>query len=240
MIDIHSHILFDIDDGAENIETSVKMCRDAYENGLTAVTATPHMSDYRRLDGFARERNAKIRELREELARNDIPLTVASGAELYLSDKIFSADSLDKLTINGSRYMLSEFPLGRFDIRRATMWIDELLARGYIPILAHPERYLEIHRNLWVIDELLDRGVIFQVNFDSLTGRNGEKPQMMAVDMVERKIARLIGSDAHDTVHRHNRLRERIKELPREITAEMLNECMKRVPRMILRDEEII
>lgn len=240
MIDIHSHILFDIDDGAQSLKKSVEMCRDAYENGFKAVVVTPHMSDYRHIDSFVRERNAKIRELRDELLTQKIPLTVASGAELYLSDKVFSADDLSKLTINGSRYMLCEFPLGRFDIRRASMWIDELLARGYIPILAHPERYLEIHRNLWVIDELLDRGVIFQANIDSLLGRNGERPQMMAIDMVERKIARLIGTDAHDTVHRHNRLREKLRDMPSEITEEMLIECMRRVPRMILRDEEII
>lgn len=239
MIDIHSHLLFDIDDGSENIEKSVEMCRDAYKNGFKAVVATPHMSDYNHIASFVRERNAKIRELRSELLKQNIPLTVASGAELYLSDEIFSADSLDKLTINGSRYMLCEFPLGQFDISRATMWMDELLDRGCIPILAHPERYLELHRNLRVIDELLDRGVIFQVNIDSLSGKNGERPQAMAVDMVERKIARIIATDAHETVRRHNRLREKLKDLPREITDEMLIECMRRVPRAILKNEEI-
>lgn len=239
MIDLHSHVLFDMDDGARTLSQSVNMCRDAYENGLKAITLTPHFTDFRRIESFVRERNEKAKELRDVLKEENIPLTVATGAELYLSEQIYGAESLDGLTINNSRYMLCELPLGPFRINRVPGWIDELTARDYIPILAHPERYIEFHRNFGIIDDLLDRGVIFQVNLDSLLGRNGIPPQLMAIDMVERRIATIIATDAHDEVHRHNRLREKIAELPEEITDEMISECMSRVPRLILRNEEI-
>lgn len=212
MIDIHSHILFDIDDGAKTPEESVELCRGAYEGGYKIITATPHFSDYRSISSFVCERNAKIQELRDMLLEENIPIKIAAGAELYLSDRIYYADNLDALTLNGSRYMLCEMPLGPFDVSRAPQWMDELISRGYVPVLAHPERYIEFHRTPFIIDEFLDRGVIFQVNIDSLIGRNGEAPQMMAVDMVTRKIAMLIGSDAHDTLYRHTRLREKLKE----------------------------
>lgn len=239
MIDIHSHILFNIDDGAETLEDSVKLCRDAADNGVKLITATPHFFDYSHIRSFVSERNHKISVLREILDEEDIPISVAAGSELFLNDKVFSAGDLDALTINGSRYMLCEFPLGPFDIDRAPLWIDELISRGYTPIVAHPERYIEFHRNLYIIDELLDREVVFQVNIDSLTGKNGEEPQKMAVDMVMRKIALLIGSDAHDTEYRHTRLREKFKDLPECIGEKILLDCMDKNAKAILKNEEI-
>ena len=239
MIDIHSHILFNIDDGAETLEDSVKLCRDAADNGVKLITATPHFFDYSHIRSFVSERNHKISVVREILDEEDIPISVAAGSELFLSDKVFSAGDLDALTINGSRYMLCEFPLGPFDIDRAPLWIDELISRGYTPIVAHPERYIEFHRNLYIIDELLDREVVFQVNIDSLTGKNGEEPQKMAVDMVMRKIALLIGSDAHDTEYRHTRLREKFKDLPEFIDERILLDCMDKNAKAILKNEEI-
>lgn len=239
MIDIHSHILFNIDDGAETLEESVKLCRDAADNGVKLITATPHFFDYSHIRSFVGERNHKISVLREILDEEDITISVAAGSELFLNDKVFSAGDLDALTINGSRYMLCEFPLGPFDIDRAPLWIDELISRGYTPIVAHPERYIEFHRNLYIIDELLDREVVFQVNIDSLTGKNGEEPQKMAVDMVMRKIALLIGSDAHDTEYRHTRLREKFKDLPEFIDERILLDCMDKNAKAILKNEEI-
>lgn len=239
MIDIHSHILFNIDDGAKTLEDSVKLCRDAADNGVKLITATPHFFDYSHIRSFVSERNHKISVLREILDEEDIPISVAAGSELFLNDKVFSAGDLDALTINGSRYMLCEFPLGPFDIDRAPLWIDELISRGYTPIVAHPERYIEFHRNLYIIDELLDREVVFQVNIDSLTGKNGEEPQKMAVDMVMRKIALLIGSDAHDTEYRHTRLREKFKDLPEFIDERILLDCMDKNAKAILKNEEI-
>lgn len=239
MIDIHSHILFNIDDGAETLEDSVKLCRDAADNGVKLITATPHFFDYSHIRSFVSERNHKISVLREILDEEDIPISVAAGSELFLNDKVFSAGDLDALTINGSRYMLCEFPLGPFDIDRAPLWIDELISRGYTPIVAHPERYIEFHRNLYIIDELLDREVVFQVNIDSLTGKNGEEPQKMAVDMVMRKIALLIGSDAHDTEYRHTRIREKFKDLPEFIDERILLDCMDKNAKAILKNEEI-
>ena len=239
MIDIHSHILFNIDDGAETLEDSVRLCRDAADNGVKLITATPHFFDYSHIRSFVSERNHKISVLREILDEEDIPISVAAGSELFLNDKVFSAGDLDALTINGSRYMLCEFPLGPFDIDRAPLWIDELISRGYTPIVAHPERYIEFHRNLYIIDELLDREVVFQVNIDSLTGKNGEEPQKMAVDMVMRKIALLIGSDAHDTEYRHTRLREKFKDLPECIGEKILLDCMDKNAKAIIKNEEI-
>lgn len=239
MIDIHNHILYNIDDGSPDIDTSIELCRDAYENGYKTIVVTPHFADYRHIDDFISERDYKAARLQEILETEEIPIAVKSGAELFLSDGILNAGNLDDLTINNSRYMLCEFPLGPFNIKRGLMWIDELVERGYTPILAHPERYVEIHRNLHIVDELLDRGVIFQVNIDSLVGKNGSNAQRMSVDMVCRRIALLIGTDAHDLKFRHTRAKERIKDLPYDISHDIFIDCVKTNPQKILNDEEI-
>ena len=134
MIDIHSHVLYGIDDGAHDIEESVEMCRDAYENGGKTLVLTPHFFDFKHLHGFIKERNYKIEKLKMALEEEGIPLRLLAGAELFLSNKIFTAENLDDLTINDSRYMLCEMPLGPFRTDNVLMWFDELLDRGYTPI----------------------------------------------------------------------------------------------------------
>ncbi len=240
MTDIHSHVLFGMDDGAESIETSIELCRDAYENGCDALVLTPHFFDYKSLRHFVKERNARIEILQDALDKENIPLKIFAGAELFLNDNIFSVEGLDDLTINNTRYLLCEMPLGPFDTRHVLMWFDELLDLGYTPILAHPERYYEFHRDYNLIDELLDRGVIFQVNIDSLTGKNGQTAQGMGVDMICRGIAPLMASDAHDIRFRHTRLIEKLNLMPEEITEEMVNECFTVNPQKILNNQEII
>ena len=129
MIDIHSHILYGIDDGAQSLEESVEMCRDAYENGCDTLVLTPHFFDFKHLHEFTKERDRKFEILADALAEEEIPLKLFSGAELFLSNKIFAADSLDDLTINHSRYMLCEMPLGPFRTDNVPMWFDELLEK---------------------------------------------------------------------------------------------------------------
>ncbi len=239
MIDIHSHVLFDMDDGAENIETSIELCRDSYMNGCDSLVLTPHFFEYSYLEDFVEERDMRITLLKEALAKEKIPLEVLSGAELFLSDRVFGADNLDDLTINGAKYMLCEMSLNPFDTRNVTRWFDELIDRSYIPILAHPERYYVFHQNYDLIDQLIERGVIFQVNLDSLIGENGSLAQEMAIDMIRRDIASLIASDAHDLDYRHTRIVEKLNALPDIITERHVEKCLIENPKKIITNQNI-
>lgn len=239
MIDIHNHILFDIDDGAKTIEASVQMCRDAYENGIEHIVLTPHFVKFSDIDNFVEARDNRVFELKNMLRAENIPVKIHTGAELYLSDGVFTADNLDELTLGNSKYILCEFPLGPFNVNHVPEWVDELIDRGYVPVIAHPERYREFHRNLFIIDELIDRDVVFQVNLDSVIGLNGRSAQAMAVDMLERGIAKLIGTDAHHPIYRHNKIKEKFADLPDEITEDIIIECMKTNPKKILENKNI-
>lgn len=240
MIDIHSHVLYSIDDGAQDIDTSVQMCIDSSRNGCDTLVLTPHFVNYKNIDEFISERDYKIKKLSQILISEDIPLNLLPGSELFLSDKIFSADNLDALTINHTRYMLCEMPLGPFNTDRVLMWFDELLDRGYLPILAHPERYYEFHKDFDLIDAILNLPVIFQVNIDSLTGRNGPQVQGMAVDMVSRGIASLMASDAHDLDYRHTRIMDKLEDLPPEISEDTVYQLMEINARKIINGEKLI
>ncbi len=240
MIDIHSHVLFGMDDGAQDLDTAIDMCRDAYENGCDVLVLTPHFVDYKNLSDFVEERDHRIRILAEILDKEEIPLKLVAGAEIFLNDKIFSVKSLDALTINKSRYILCEMPLGPFNTDHVLMWFDELIDRGYIPILAHPERYVELHRNYNLMDEILDRPILLQINIDSLRGRNGEAPQYMALDLMNRGFAHFMASDAHDLVYRHTRLAEKFEDLPDDITDEIIETFMRVNPLKVLNNKDII
>lgn len=239
MIDIHNHLLYGIDDGAEDVDVSIKMCIDAVNNKTRTIVCTPHFYKYDQLEDFLEIRDRRIERLRNILKDEDVPLKLLSGAELFLSDEVFDAENLDSLTIQGTNYMLCEFPLGPFNVEKAPLWIDELIDRGYRPILAHPERYVELHRNFNIIDELLRRNVVFQVNIDSLAGKNGAKPQGMAIDMIARKIAKLIATDAHDPEFRHTRILQKLNEIPSIIDEDLLEECLEINPERILRNKKI-
>ena len=239
MIDIHSHVLFDMDDGADTLETSIELCRDAYMNGCDAIALTPHFLEYSYLEDFVEERDMRITLLREALEKENIPLELLPGAELFLSDRVFGVDNLDELTLNGTKYMLCEMPLGPFDTRNVTRWFDELIDRSYKPILAHPERYLVFHQNYNLIDEILERGIIFQVNLDSLIGVNGSLAYNMSLDMIRRGIAPLIASDAHDLDYRHTRIIEKLNQLPDIITEEQVKKCFIENPEKIINNLDI-
>lgn len=239
MIDLHSHIIFNIDDGAKSIEDSVTLCRQATENGYKGIVATPHFTDYRHIDDFVLERESKLDLIREKLSKEGIDITLYSGAELFLSRGIFTAGDLDALTVNNSRYMLCEFPLGSFNVRQGLDMLSELTLRGYIPIIAHPERYHEFRKNYEIIYGLVDQGVIFQVNADSLAGNIDRTAQNISADLIQEGFAKFIGSDAHDTHRRNLNMRERISAFPSKIDKEDLENCFIKYPQAVINDEDI-
>ena len=239
MIDVHSHIIFDIDDGATGIDESIALCRQAYENGYTGIVATPHFNYYDRIEDFADLRDVRIEEIQKELDDLGIKIDIYGGCELYLRKRLFTAGDLDPLTINNSRYMLCEFPLGPYDFSSTLDLLDELCSRGYEPILAHPERYYQFHDHPGIINDILDMGCHLQVNIDSLTGGLGRSVQKMSVNLVRHGYAEFIASDAHDPKHRNMRLREKFANLPEGIGKKNVRKCIIDNPQKVILNESL-
>ncbi len=194
MVDIHSHILPGLDDGAPNLRVSLEMLRIAAEAGTTDIVATPHANpDY----SFEPETvRRKIEQLERKAARRP---TIHWGCDLHLSyDNIQDAVAHpDKYTINNRRYLLVEFS-DLLIFKNSTEIFDTLMAAGMIPIITHPERNWLLQQRLRELEEWVDRGVLLQVTALSFTGRFGRAARKFSEKLLEDGLVHFVASDAHD------------------------------------------
>lgn len=236
MIDLHCHLLWDMDDGASSMEKTVQMCQTAVENEIPVIAATPHMTDLRTLDDFLYIRNQKLTELNRFLRAENYPLQVCGGAEVFLNELVFEAEDIEELTLNRSRYLLCEYSLRPFDPDKALLFAEEIIERGLVPIIAHPERYPTFHECPDIVPELHEMGARFQVNADSLTGRLGPAVCDFAADLLTNGFADVIATDAHGVTHRKNDYKEMRTMFPSALTPELLRRVTKTVPLCILQN----
>ena len=142
MIDLHSHILHGLDDGARNLEQSLEIARAAVADGIESIAATPHVRDDYPTTPAAM--GAAVAELREALVAATLPLEVHTGGEIALNRlKLLPPEALPEFALAGSRYLLLEFPYSGWPLDLPTR-IFELQAAGFVPVLAHPERSAEV------------------------------------------------------------------------------------------------
>ena len=215
MIDIHSHILNDIDDGSKAIEMSINMLKKADLSGTTDIIATPHFMRGR----FEVEYNEvvkRVEKLKEISRENNIDINIYSGQEVYYSRNILEYYN-DKLigTINNTKYMLIELPMLEFNLDEVINTIYELQIRGIKPIIAHPERYKAFIKKPSMINALIKEGMLFQLNGGSITGSFGKDVKKTAIKYLENNIYSFIGSDAHRDNGRDTDMTEALKALER-------------------------
>jgi protein-tyrosine phosphatase len=197
MIDLHSHILPGIDDGAGTLENSIEMARLAVKDGIRLLAATPHHNNGR----FSNESyivKQAIGSLNEELSRQSIPLKVLTGQEIRINDLFWEEwEAGNLLTLNDSRYMLIELPNQHVlsDIREV---IHELKLKGIVPIIAHPERNSELANEMDTLMELVEAGALCQVTTHSLNGLFGRRIRQVAFEMCRRNLVHIVASDAHN------------------------------------------
>lgn len=209
MIDIHSHFLPGIDDGARNASESVEMLSDCFKKGVKLCAATPHLSIHSQddIERFLENRLTAVRRLNEELARTkaEVP-RLLYGAEIYLDNDISAFDGLDRLCISGTRLMLVELSEFRRNSGYAE-WLYSLNAKGILPILAHVERYEYFD---WLYDELSGVDVVYQVNADTLLSMKGRR---FLLDLHNSGRPVLVSGDMHNMTSRRNRMGEARKKL---------------------------
>lgn len=201
MIDIHSHILPGVDDGAQSLDTSIEMARIAVDAGCKVMACTPHIKppQYPNDGPDIRERVAR---LQSELSDRDLDLFVVVGADIHIGpDLISGLESGHLPCLHKSRYFLFE-P----DHKVLTPNIDRFCARvmeaGYIPVLTHPERLAWVHNAFPVIERLYKMGVQMQITAGAVTGRFGSGAAKIAEKMAERNMIDVLASDAHNTSSR--------------------------------------
>jgi protein-tyrosine phosphatase len=206
MIDIHSHILPGIDDGAPTLEDSIKMAEEAVKEGITYLYATPHHRNGR----YENERDSIIShadDLNQELAKRKVPLHIVPGQEIRLYRELI--EDLEKGLLlplhNQVNYLLVEFPSSNVP-DYATDILYELSLRNYHPIIVHPERNSEIMENPDLLYDFISSGAHTQITANSIIGNFGKKIMSFSHDLIRSNMAHFIASDAHNVTTRSFRL----------------------------------
>ena len=242
MKDIHSHILFGIDDGSETLNESIKLIKQAVDNGYTDLILTPH---YRKNQGFtsSNEKKRKIFDiLQQEVIRKNMGVKLYLGNEITLDDDLLYYLDADLVTsLNDSKYLLLELPFrSKISNKKLEEIIDELNHRGYKIIIAHPERY-RAYRSLDDFTKLIDKGVYFQGNIESLYGKWGNEAQKVLEDMLKRHMIHFIGSDIHHSNQKSYTLKDELLSKLEQLTedSEMVKDLVDRNIDKVIHNEDI-
>jgi protein-tyrosine phosphatase len=204
VVDIHSHILWGVDDGPSTLEEGLAIIAEASANGTTAIVATPHLNPhyaYRpELTG------SRIAELIESTGGTP---RIYRGCEVHLTldnvDQVLNSAS--DYTINGKQYLLVELPHAQIG-RHIDLVLRHLLDAGISPIVAHPERNPVLRQKPDMVAEWVELGCLMQLTANSITGGFGASAKAASIQMLDRGMVHIIASDSHDSVHRHPRLNE--------------------------------
>ena len=235
MIDLHSHILPGLDDGAQTLGDALAMARMAVRSGITAVAATPHCADDR-----VREVTEAWQLLREALEESGIPLRLLLGMEIFgTPDTLRLLQEGKMFTLNGSRYPLVEFSFCS-DGSEESRILRSLCNAGYQPMVAHPERYRYIQENPRILNSWYRMGCLLQVNKGSLLGRFGHTAQVTAVELVERGFAAVVASDAHSPRMRTPWMEEVRRMLSETVSPRCARVLLEENPRKILKNEDVL
>ncbi len=229
LIDLHSHILPDIDDGATDIKESIEMAKAAAKIGINTIVATPHKIKSSN-DITISEIKRKILQLNRELQKQKISVTILPGAENYAE---YDYDL--KIRINNKRYYLIEFPRSEYpdfcdDI------IDEIINKKIIPIIAHPETNDEIKKKPKIIERLINEGCLMQLDLHSFFNKSTKE---FALFLLKNNAYHLIGSNAH-RMRSYDIFSKGLRILNIYIGEERTNEISKKLPLKIIKGEKYI
>lgn len=249
MIDIHSHILPAVDDGAKTMETALEMARQAVADGTTHLFATPHHIHFTPL---TRDEVAnRVAVLQKSLDEENIPLKIVPGYEVRIYADMW-VDWEKELAgpLGKSRYVLVEPDFYHFDESDLAL-LHELIDRAYIPVLAHPERIVPIQENLSLIEPILARGGLAQVSSNNLTAPPAGTPKMSprvtspdtrqtALEMLQRGWVHIIASDAHNSGVRRPGLTAAYRAAAEIVGEEQARAMVTTTPQAILNDEPLL
>jgi len=233
MIDLHSHILPGIDDGAGSIDDSLDLARELHDAGVTEVFATPHYITETIYTSPKKANLKLVSDLQKRLDVEGVDLKVHLGNEIYICKEIADLVSGGEVSgLGGFSYLLVELPmsgdfLGYYDIFLG------LIRAGYKVVLAHPERYTSFASDFSLVSELFEMGVLMQCNVGSFAGQYGKTVFKLARRMAKEKMIWGMGSDIH---HVHpGLLNEGLKKLSKYYNDDELEQILVGNPKKILR-----
>lgn len=216
--DMHSHLIPGIDDGSPDMQTSMQLIRGMMELGFKKLITTPHIMQ----DIYPNTREGilgKFNQLISEVKSQGLDVEIKAAAEYFLDDHVASLleNKVPLLTISG-KMVLVEFSMLNPSMGLKEI-LFEMLMQGYVPVIAHPERYVYLERDKDFYDELKATGCLFQLNILSLTGYYGKNVAELAQYLAKKNYYDLLGSDLHNVHH--------LKALQHKSLAPVLNKLLE-------------
>ncbi len=232
-IDLHTHAAFGFDDGANSADETLEILHLATQAGFGTVVFTPHVM----IGVYEHEREAldeALAELAPNLAELPAPVRLVPGAEYYLDENF--AELLEKgalFPLGAGKYVLVELPMLRIP-PQAKDFAFKMRIKGFVPVLAHPERYADVARRPERAAELRDAGYLLQLNLGSLAGMYGRGARKAAEWLLKKDQIDFVGSDAHTPKQAEQTYGEGMAALKHAIGTERLRKLLVDNPRAIL------
>ncbi|MEN8247786.1 MAG: CpsB/CapC family capsule biosynthesis tyrosine phosphatase [Bacteroidota bacterium] len=198
--DLHSHLLPGIDDGVQSLEESLEVIMAFKKLGYTKLITTPHiMYDHYKNDPIII--NNKLADVRKALSDNSIDIEIEAAAEYYLDEYFLDLLNTDKKFLTfGKNYLLFELSfMSKPLILKEAIFMMQ--TKGFIPVLAHPERYLYFQNDLDSLKEIHENGVLLQLNLLSLSGYYSKPARKLSNTLIKENMISFIGSDCHNLNH---------------------------------------
>lgn len=200
MKDLHSHILYGIDDGSKSLEDSLELLSRLSSYGTTDIFLTPHYIEGSKFNCNNKDKKELFTELKKQVKERNININLYLGNEIYLTENIHELVKKREIrTLNNSEYILIEFPMTHLPKNTINI-IDELVHIGYKVIIAHPERYPYVKKDIHILDEFLELGVLLQGNYTSLFNKYGSESKKTLKKLLKLNLISFLGSDTHKTV----------------------------------------
>lgn len=239
MLDAHSHVLYDIDDGSRSLEMSLEMLRMAVASGTNHILATPHVNRKGIIPSWDVIQE-KVTALQDEADKAEIPITIHTGAEVEINYEAleFLQEGGGPYCLAGTKYILCELT-NQSEPRQTGDLLFELTMRGYRPILAHPERYDRIMEQPETIWKWMEKGILTQCNGGSFHGYFGAEVQRRVELLASKQMISLLGSDAHRVEFRHADLREPKEAIGKLPNGEVVLETCRRNGEKLLQKKMI-
>lgn len=238
MIDFHTHIIPNIDDGARNIEETCNLIKEAKSQGFKGIILTPHYRE-NYFETNIPEINVWLKVIKDNLKEKGIEIDLYLGNEIYFTENIMELLIDGKAsTINNTSYVLFDMPL---NIEPENLYnvIYSLKENKLIPILAHPERYKFIQREPELINDLIENGVLMQCDYGSILGQYGEKAEIIVRKMIESKMVHFLGSNVHRQGTTYKAIPHAIEAIKEIIGEEELEKLTTTNPMLVVQNKKI-
>ncbi len=234
-VDIHCHVLPGVDDGAADVEQSQRMLRMAAQEGVCDIIVTPHYKAGRGRRNATCERvRTLVQEMQDWLDSESIPIHLYTGNEILYNYEIDNLlESHEVCTLADSFYVLVEFsPSDEYAYIKSG--VQKILMAGYVPVVAHIERYDVLRKHMEYVEELVDMGAYLQVNAASITGKSGWLVKRCVLKWIRQELIYAVGTDAHDDQKRVPQLTGAYEIVEKHCGRDTAEELFYRNPKRIL------